>query len=189
MPREFCRYYFRMARKRNRQQWSADPAETERLKNPPQLGKFDDPLGLEGRCPGEALLTEVRYAVFEGVEQWYHGRAQLVDGQILAGDGSHKITKSIRVADDKVYHGVYTIVNEFNQVVLQVGTTPRRRRTSFFFTSAFISVKCGLRCRGHHNSFRRLLKSAPSRASVILRCTVSISSVRCWTSLLEPWTR
>ena len=43
-----------------------------------------------------------------------------MDGQILAGDESHKITKSIRVTDAKAFQGVYTMVNEFNQVVLQV---------------------------------------------------------------------
>ena len=68
-----------------------------------------------------ALLASVRHAVFEGQEQWYHRRAQLVDGQILAGDESHEITKSIRVTDAKAFQGVYTMVNEFNQVVLQVG--------------------------------------------------------------------
>ncbi|CAM9960245.1 unnamed protein product, partial [Ascophyllum nodosum] len=47
--------------------------------------------------------------MFEGQEQWYHRRAQLVDGQILAGDESHKITKSIRVTDAKAFQGVYTM--------------------------------------------------------------------------------
>lgn len=43
-----------------------------------------------------------------------------MDGQNSAGDESHKVTKSIRVTDDKVFHGVYTMVNEFGQVQLQV---------------------------------------------------------------------
>lgn len=109
-----------MARRRDRKQGSFLPAENETLRNPPQFGRWDDPLGYDGRSPGEALLASVRYAVFEGQEQWYHRRSQLVDGRILAGDESHKITKSIRVSDAKVFQGVYTVVNEFNQVVLQV---------------------------------------------------------------------
>ncbi|CAN0022907.1 unnamed protein product, partial [Ectocarpus fasciculatus] len=110
------RYYFRMARRRDQKQGSFLPAENETLRNPPQFGRWDDPLGYDGRSPGEALLASVRYAVFEGQEQWYHRRSQLVDGRILAGDESHKITKSIRVSDAKVFQGVYTVLNEFNQV-------------------------------------------------------------------------
>lgn len=110
-----------MDRRRKRKQKSCLPMENELLKNPPKLGSWDDPLGYDGRTPSETLLTEVRYAVFEGREQWYHRRAQLVDGQILAGEDSHKIVKSIRVADSKVYHGVHTMLNEFGQVVMQVG--------------------------------------------------------------------
>ena len=110
-----------MARRREKRQGSFLPMENERLRNPPAFGRWSDPLGYDGRSPGVALLASVRYAVFEGQEQWYHRRAQLVDGQILAGDESHKITKSIRVTDAKAFQGVYTMVNEFNQVVLQVG--------------------------------------------------------------------
>ena len=32
-----------------------------------------------------------------------------------------KLVKSIRVDHSKVFHGVYTLVNEYNQVVLRVG--------------------------------------------------------------------
>ena len=95
--------------------------ENERLRNPPAFGRWGDSLGYDGRSPGVTLLASVRYAVFEGQEQWYHRRAQLMDGQILAGDESHKMTKSIRVTDAEAFQGVYAMVNEFNQVVLQVG--------------------------------------------------------------------
>ena len=78
------------------------------------------------------LLANVRYAMLEGQEQWYHRRAQLVDGQVMAGDESHKITKSIRVTDAKAFQGVYTMLNEFNLVVLQVDF--------FFFPSSHASI-------------------------------------------------
>ncbi|CAM9338845.1 unnamed protein product [Hapterophycus canaliculatus] len=122
-----ARYYFRMARRRDKKQGSFLPTENEVLRNPPVFGRWDDPLGYNGRCPGGALLTQVWYTVFEGQEQWYHRRAQLVDGQILAGDESHKLTKNIKVSNAKVFTGLYTVVNEFNQVVLQVcGCDPIR---------------------------------------------------------------
>ena len=109
-----------MVRRRDKRQGSFLPMEKERLRNPPAFGRWGDPLGYDGKSPGVDLLGSVRYAVFEGQEQWYHRRAQLVDGQILAGDESHKMTKSIRVVDAKAFQGVHTMVNEFNQVVLQI---------------------------------------------------------------------
>ena len=38
----------------------------------------------------------------------------------MAGDESHKLVKPIRVDHSKVFHGVFTLVNEYNQVILQV---------------------------------------------------------------------
>lgn len=116
----FCRYYFRLKRKRAQGQASVVPGETEKLRNPRVFGKHGDPLGYNGNTPGESVLSAVWLTVFEGKEPYYHRHAQKVDGQNVAGDESHKMTKSIRVTDDKVFHGMYTMVNEFGQVMFQV---------------------------------------------------------------------
>ena len=121
-----------MARRREKRQGSFLPMENERLRNPPAFDRWGDPLEYDGRSLGVTLLASVWYAVFEGQEQWYHRRAQLVDGQILAGDESHKMTKSFRVTDAKTFQGVYTMVNEFNQVVLQV---------VFFYSLLFVLAR------------------------------------------------
>lgn len=42
---------------------------------------------------------------------------QGIDGLMFKGDASHKVTKLIYVnTDEKVYHGLYTIMNEYGQV-------------------------------------------------------------------------
>ena len=116
----WCRYYFRLARKPAQGQTSLVPGENEKLRNPLVFGKHGDPLGYNGKTPGEKLLSSVWLIVFEGKEQYYHRHAQRVDGENVGGDESHKVTKSVRVTDDRVFHGVYTMVNEFGQVMLQV---------------------------------------------------------------------
>ena len=50
------------------------PMENEPSRIPPVLGRWDDPLGYDGRSPGETLLASVRCVVFEGQEQRYHGQ-------------------------------------------------------------------------------------------------------------------
>ena len=103
-------------------QASVVPDENEKLRNPLVFGNFSDPLGYNGKTPSSSLLTHVWLVVFEGKESYYHRHAQRVDGQNAGGDESHKMTKSIRGANDKVFHGVYTMVNEFGQVMLQVSS-------------------------------------------------------------------
>ena len=42
---------------------------------------------------------------------------QGIDGIMLKGDASHKVTKLVYVnTDEKVYHGLYTLMNEFGEV-------------------------------------------------------------------------
>ena len=42
---------------------------------------------------------------------------QGIDGIMLKGDASHKVTKLMYVnTDEKVYHGLYTLMNEFGEV-------------------------------------------------------------------------
>ena len=77
-------YLHHMARRRGKRQRSFLPMEIERLRNPPVFGRWSDPLGYGGRSLGEAFLASVRYAMFEGQEQLYHRRAQLVKEFSLA---------------------------------------------------------------------------------------------------------
>lgn len=114
------RYYARFARIRSRKQQSLFAKENELLQNPPLFGDFDDETGYNGRPPSAAVLQSAWIATFEGKLPWHYRQQQQVDGTNLAGDGSHKVVKAIRLADKKVFSGMYTILNEYNQVVMQV---------------------------------------------------------------------
>ena len=111
-----------------------------------------------------------------------------MDGQILAGDESHKTTKSIRVTDAKAFQGVYTMVNEFNQVVLQIGGF-----LSFFSCEHLLFVRI-FREAGHSllftsSSVRNIFDFSPFRAAALRPCTISISSVPSGMSPLELWAK
>lgn len=67
---ELCRYYFRLARKRAQGQSFVVPGENEKLRKLPVFGKYGDPLGYNGKTPGEKLLARVWLIVFEGKEQY-----------------------------------------------------------------------------------------------------------------------
>lgn len=109
-----------MDRRRRQNQPSVVPKENELLQKPPRFGSFSDQGGYNGRPPSAAILKSACETVMEGREHWYHRQQQLVDGTNLAGDESHKVVKAIRVSHEKVFHGVYTIINEYGQVVMQV---------------------------------------------------------------------
>ena len=94
--------------------------ERAKLISPPQTSGFHDTDGFNDRPPGRAILLAAWYTYFESKELWLHHSQQLVGGVNVADDESHKLVKSIRVDHSKVFHGVYTLVNEYNHVVLQV---------------------------------------------------------------------
>lgn len=93
------------------------------MRNPPLFGDFDDETGYNGRPPSAAVLQSALIATFEGKQHWYYREQQMLDGTNAAGDGSHKVVKAIRLANEKVFNGMYTMVNEYNQVVMQVRTS------------------------------------------------------------------
>lgn len=122
------RYNFRLGRRRNKGQLPIAKSAWNNLLAPPQVGGFYDTDGFNGRPPGTAVLLAAWYASFEGKELWLHRSQQLVGGVNVAGDESHKLVKAVRVDNNKVFHGVFTLVNEYNQVVLQVSTMLKQRR-------------------------------------------------------------
>ena len=132
--------------------------ERAKLNSPPQIGGFHDTDGFNGRPPGQAVLLAAWYTYFETKELWLHHSQQLVGGVNVAGDESHKLVKFIRVDHSKVFHGVYTLVNQYNQVVLQV----RRFCQNTFFVHGgsralcqWISVAVGRRVNAGIRPMRR----------------------------------
>jgi transposase len=53
-----------------------------------------------------------------GLDEFETKVMQGIDGIMFKGDASHKVTKLIYVnTDEKVYHGLYTLMNEFGEVI------------------------------------------------------------------------
>jgi len=44
----------------------------------------------------------------------------VVDGEILSIDETHKVMKDVRVDGNKVFNGLFSVLDEHNQVVAQV---------------------------------------------------------------------
>lgn len=115
-----CRYTFRMARKRRQKQPTVVPADNDALRNPPRFGGFYDKDGYNGKPPSAAVLRSAWDVVWESRREYYRRDAQMIDGDNVAVDESHKLVKGIRVDNSKVYHGILTVINQHNQVVAQV---------------------------------------------------------------------
>ncbi|CAN0585936.1 unnamed protein product, partial [Laminaria digitata] len=108
-----------MGRKRRRSQASVVTADNATLRNPPRFGEFHDKDGYNGNPPSAGVLRAAWDAVLEGRMPWYRRSAQLVDGENVALDDSHKLVKAVRVNGTKVYHSLLTVMNEHNQVMAQ----------------------------------------------------------------------
>jgi hypothetical protein len=94
-------------------------AEEQLLANPAKFPAFADRSGYDGSTPSDGLLQEAWYQLSELREHWYHRQAQLVHGKVLSGDAAHKLVKGVRLFGAKIIRGIYTVLNEWNQVVLQ----------------------------------------------------------------------
>lgn len=69
--------------------------------------------------PSNATLLKLLCKHLEANEEIETRAMQQIDGIIICGDASHKITKLIytNMAQSKVFHGVYTLMNEDHQVI------------------------------------------------------------------------
>ncbi|CAM9783090.1 unnamed protein product, partial [Laminaria digitata] len=117
--RREIRYTFRMARKRRQNQATVVAADNEALRNPPRFGGFYDKDGYNGKPPSASVLRGAWDVTWESRKEYYRRSAQLVDGDNIAVDESHKLVKGIRVDNSKVFHGIFTVINQHNQVVAQ----------------------------------------------------------------------
>lgn len=111
-----------MDRKRREMQGSVVSAENEALRNPPRVGGFYSKTGYNGKPPSPAVLRIAWDVTWEGRADYYRRSAQLVDGENLAVDESHKLIKGVRVDNNKVLSGIFTVMNEHHQVVAQVSS-------------------------------------------------------------------
>jgi hypothetical protein len=115
-------YYFHIDRRRKqhvRGELLVFGAQEQLLSSPQQFSDFGDRGGYDGSVPSDTLLEAAWYLVSETREHWYHRRQQLIGGSILSGDAAHKLVKGVRLLNANVVYGIFTVLNEWNQVVLQ----------------------------------------------------------------------
>jgi hypothetical protein len=115
-------YYSHISRRRNLNvsgQLVLFGEQLQLVREPRKFSTFGDRGGYDGTTPSDTLLEAAWFMGFELREYWYHRQQQLVGGQVLSGDGAHKLVKGVRLLNVKVVYGIFTVLNEFNQVVLQ----------------------------------------------------------------------
>lgn len=128
-----------MARKRKGQaQGSLFATENETLRNPPRFGGFYDKDGYNRKPPSRKVLRAAWDVVFHQRQPYYCRSSQLVDGDILSIDETHKVMKGVRVDGNKVFNGLFTVLNQHNQVVAQVGVLNAKGRFFLFFLPWFL---------------------------------------------------
>lgn len=121
-----------MARKREQTQACLFATDNETLRNPPRFGGFYDKDGYNGKTPSREMLRAAWDVVFHQRQPYYRRSSQLVDGDILSIDETHKVMKGVRVDGNKVFNGLFTILNQHNQVVGQVSVLGCEGKSLFF---------------------------------------------------------
>jgi hypothetical protein len=115
-------YYSHVSRRRELLNSGQVPVFGDQLKlltTPLKFSKFNDRGGYDGSVPSDTVLEAAWFMSFEMREYWYHRQSQLVGGVVLSADAAHKLVKGVRLLYAKVVYGIFTVLNEDNQVVMQ----------------------------------------------------------------------
>ena len=68
--------------------------------------------------PSWKVIKDLACKYFMGLDEFETKVMQGIDGVMFKGDASHKVTKLVYVnTDEKVYHGLYTLMKEFGEVI------------------------------------------------------------------------
>lgn len=68
--------------------------------------------------PSWKVIKDLACKYFMSLDEFETKVMQGIDGIMFKGDASHKVTKLVYVnTDEKVYHGLYTLMNEFGEVM------------------------------------------------------------------------
>jgi hypothetical protein len=68
--------------------------------------------------PSWKVIKELVCKYLSSLDRFENKVMQGIDGIMFKGDASHKVTKLVYVnVDEKVYHGLYTLMNEYGEVI------------------------------------------------------------------------
>ena len=77
---------------------------------------FDDP-GYDTRTPSFSFLLNLCIEEIESRVPYYCRKMQMVGGQNLSADHSHKVAKVVLIEGERGFMGIYTVMNEFGKVL------------------------------------------------------------------------
>lgn len=75
--------------------------------------------------PSTQVFVDLAVQMLEASDYIQTRSMQLIDGDIVSGDASHKVTKLVYsdIKDDRAFHGLYTLMNQHRQVRTLAATT------------------------------------------------------------------
>lgn len=85
------------------------------LRNPEAFPKFSEEYG--GHIPSATLLEKVLTELLERRETWVDRQMQMIDVLILKADATRKIAKRVRIENQNPLSYLYSLFNEYHQVV------------------------------------------------------------------------
>jgi hypothetical protein len=85
-----------------------------------RFSEYKDPYHYAGSCFSAKWLQMVYIKFHQQTEKEYMDRSmQMLHGKVIALDLSHKLSKLIAVDSSHPFHGVLTVVNEYDQIIQQ----------------------------------------------------------------------
>jgi ribonuclease D len=84
-----------------------------------KFGTFSSKSGYNERIPSTNYIISLIKKKHDSLKQWYDNRVSMLSVEHLKIDHSHKVTGRIRFNSVKIFSGLFTAVNEFNQIRLQ----------------------------------------------------------------------
>jgi hypothetical protein len=102
------------AKSSNPPQAPFDGGKTPLIKD---CSEFDDPKGNNGWVPKKNFFRRLLQKELRRTNELHTRLIQLVGGIILKGDHSRKTAKFIRIRNDRVYKSVWSMMNEYNEIV------------------------------------------------------------------------
>lgn len=91
----------------------------EALRSVTPFSEFDDAFGYGSSIPSETYLSAALHLELGRRENFLDRHMQMIDVRIGKADGCRKLPKKVRIGNSAVFSDLYTIMNEFHQIVSQ----------------------------------------------------------------------
>jgi hypothetical protein len=100
---------------------TANPQQSPFLDDPEvplrDFGSFNDRKGYDGWCPKKNFWHRLLRKQTDAFQEQWTRELQLIDGTIFKGDHSRKTAKLIRIKGTRIFKSIYTLMNEYHQIL------------------------------------------------------------------------